>query len=84
MDQRAVADAGFLELIRLGIKPASDRVITGNVIDNGTLAFDRSDTVTFASLISGSGNLTQNVSDTTILTAGTIVKNGFLESYNGS
>ena len=27
MDQRAVADAGFLELIRLGIKPASDQVI---------------------------------------------------------
>jgi glucoamylase len=35
MDQRAVVDAGFLELIRLGIKPASDRVIinTLQVVD---------------------------------------------------
>ena len=31
MDQRAVADAGFLELIRLGIKPASDRVIINSL-----------------------------------------------------
>jgi glucoamylase len=31
MDQRAVADAGFLELIRLGIKPASDRVVINSL-----------------------------------------------------
>ena len=31
MDQRALADAGFLELIRLGIKPASDRVIINSL-----------------------------------------------------
>jgi glucoamylase len=31
MDQRAVADTGFLELIRLGIKPASDRVIINSL-----------------------------------------------------
>ena len=31
MDQRAVADAGFLELVRLGIKPASDRVIINSL-----------------------------------------------------
>jgi glucoamylase len=31
MDQRAVADAGFLELIRLGIKPPSDRVIINSL-----------------------------------------------------
>ncbi len=31
MDQRAVADASFLELVRLGIKPASDRVIINSL-----------------------------------------------------
>ncbi len=31
MDQRAVADAGFLELVRLGIKPASDQVIINSL-----------------------------------------------------
>jgi glucoamylase len=31
MDQRAVADAGFLELIRLGIKPPSDQVIVNSL-----------------------------------------------------
>jgi len=31
MDQRAVADAGFLELVRLGIKPASDKVIINSL-----------------------------------------------------
>jgi glucoamylase len=31
IDQRAVADAGFLELVRLGIKPASDRVIINSL-----------------------------------------------------
>jgi glucoamylase len=31
MDQRAVADAGFLELVRFGIKSASDRVIINSL-----------------------------------------------------
>src|SRR4029077_871897 len=31
IDQRAVADAGFLELIRLGIKPAYDLVIINSL-----------------------------------------------------
>jgi autotransporter-associated beta strand protein len=42
--------------------------ITGNVIDNGTLAFDRSDTVTFSGVISGAGSVTQIGGGTTILT----------------
>ena len=56
--------------------------ILGNVINSATLAFDRGNTVTFAGLISGSGNLTQIGSDTAILTAdntytgGTIVDAG--------
>jgi autotransporter-associated beta strand protein len=42
--------------------------ISGNVIDNGTLAFDRSNLVTFAGVISGTGNLTQLGSGTVTLT----------------
>ena len=43
--------------------------ITGNVVDNGTLAFDRSDLVTFGGVVSGTGNLNQLGSGTLILTA---------------
>jgi YVTN family beta-propeller protein/autotransporter-associated beta strand protein len=63
--------------------------ILGNVTNNGTLAFNRSDTVTFAGLISGSGNLSQIGSGTTILTAentytgGTTISAGALQLGNG-
>ena len=59
------------------------------VINNATLAFDSSDTVTFAGLISGNGNVTQSGSGTTILTAantftgGTIVNAGTLQLGDG-
>ena len=58
--------------------------IIGNVGDSGTLAFNRSDTVTFAGAISGGGAVAQIGSGTTILTAdnpytgGTNVSNGTL------
>jgi autotransporter-associated beta strand protein len=42
--------------------------IAGNVTDNATLAFDRSDPVTFAGTISGSGGLNQIGTDTLTLT----------------
>ncbi|RZJ24692.1 MAG: hypothetical protein EOO54_08655, partial [Haliea sp.] len=41
---------------------------TGAVTNNGTLAFNRSDSVTIANAISGTGNLTQSGNGTTILT----------------
>jgi autotransporter-associated beta strand protein len=41
--------------------------IQGGVVDNGTLAFNRADVVTFAGVISGSGALTQAGTGTTIL-----------------
>ena len=50
--------------------------ILGNVTDNGTLAFNRSDTVTFPGVISGTGGLAQVGTGTTILTAG--------NSYSGA
>jgi outer membrane autotransporter protein len=49
--------------------------LAGNVTDNGTLAFNRSDTVTFSNLISGTGAVSQVGSGTTVLTAA--------NSYNG-
>ncbi|GAB2789646.1 autotransporter outer membrane beta-barrel domain-containing protein [Dyella kyungheensis] len=42
--------------------------IVGNVADNGTLAFNRSDVYTFGGLVSGTGGVTQLGSGTTVLT----------------
>jgi fibronectin-binding autotransporter adhesin len=42
--------------------------IVGDVINNGTLAFNRSDTLTYGGAISGGGVVEQNGSGTTILT----------------
>jgi len=41
--------------------------ILGNVVDNGTLAFNRSDMYTFGGLVSGTGGLSQLGSGTTVL-----------------
>ena len=62
--------------------------IMGGVADNGTLAFDRSDTATFAGVISGSGVVAQIGSGTTILTSdnsysgGTTISAGTLQVGN--
>jgi autotransporter-associated beta strand protein len=54
------------------------------VTDNGSLIFNRSDNVSFNAIISGSGDLAQNDSGTTILggtntdSGGTIINNGRL------
>ncbi len=61
----------------------------GVVTDNGTLAFDHSDTVTFKAKISGSGVLAQIGTGTTIFTAassytgGTLIGAGTLQIGNG-
>ena len=58
--------------------------LVGNVVDNGSLLFDRSGSVTFAGIISGAGSVTQNGSGTTVLSAintytgGTVVNAGTL------
>jgi fibronectin-binding autotransporter adhesin len=63
--------------------------ILGNVVDNATLAFDRSSTYTFGGLISGNGTLVQIGFGTTILTAdntytgGTVISAGTLQIGNG-
>ena len=63
--------------------------ITGNVLDNASLAFSRSDTLTFGGAISGSGSLTQSGTGTLILTGsntytgGTTISGGTLQIDNG-
>ncbi|HEY4201336.1 MAG TPA: autotransporter-associated beta strand repeat-containing protein [Devosiaceae bacterium] len=63
--------------------------IMGDVADNGTLVFDRSDTATIAGTISGSGAVVQAGTGTTILTAdnthagGTTISAGTLQLGNG-
>jgi autotransporter-associated beta strand protein len=63
--------------------------ITGNVLNNGILAFNRSDFVTFNGLISGVGGVQQNGIGTTVLvanntyTGGTTINAGALQLGNG-
>ena len=58
-------NAGVLQLGNGGTAGS----ITGNVLNNGALVFDRSNTVTFDGSISGSGSVTQMGSGTTAFTA---------------
>ena len=77
--------AGTLQLGNGGTSGA----IVGDVTNNGTLAFNRSDTMTFAGAISGTGSLNQIGTGTTILTAdnsytgGTTIAAGMLQLGNG-
>ncbi|WP_186291825.1 autotransporter domain-containing protein [Ancylobacter moscoviensis] len=63
--------------------------ILGDVVNNGVLAFDLSNTLTFASVVSGSGSLQQNGTGTTILTGansytgGTTIGAGTLQIGDG-
>ncbi|TAL55291.1 MAG: autotransporter outer membrane beta-barrel domain-containing protein [Pandoraea sp.] len=63
--------------------------IVGNVTDNSTLAFDRSDATLFSGTVSGSGSLAQTGSGTTVLSAanaytgGTTISAGTLQLGNG-
>jgi autotransporter-associated beta strand protein len=63
--------------------------IVGDVADSGTLSFDRSDTMVFSGVISGTGNVLQTGDGTTILTAantytgGTTITTGTLQIGDG-
>ncbi|RKP50178.1 autotransporter domain-containing protein [Pararobbsia silviterrae] len=69
--------------LQLGAGGTTGSIVT-NVTNEGVLAFDRSDDVTFGNLISGAGSVVQNGSGTLTLTAantysgGTTVQNGTL------
>ncbi|WP_199098414.1 autotransporter-associated beta strand repeat-containing protein [Dyella sp. ASV21] len=80
--------AGTLQLGNGG----TQGMVAGNIIDNGALVFDRADNVTYASVISGTGSLTQLGSGTLVLQgdqtyaghtnalAGTLIINGSIQS----
>ena len=78
-------NAGILQLGNGGTTGS----IVGNVVNNATLAFNRSNTYQFDGAISGSGGVQQNGSGTTILTAantyggGTSINAGILQLGNG-
>ncbi len=63
--------------------------ITANVTNNGTLAFNRSDTYTYSGQVSGIGRLVQQGTGTLILTGtnsyggGTVITSGTLQVGNG-
>ena len=79
--------AGTLQLGNGGTKSAIAN--TSSIVDNGTLAFDHSDTETTIAQISGTGSVTQIGSGTTILTANntytgsTTITAGTLQLGNG-
>lgn len=62
--------------------------VTGNIVDNGTLIFNRSSTLAFGGVISGTGSLQQDGSGTTTLSGantysgGTILNAGTLTVNN--
>ncbi len=69
---------------------AATGVLTGNVHNEGTLAFNRSDVVSFAGAIDGKGALVQQGTGTLVLTGansysgGTVVKSGVLQGTTAS
>ncbi|MGR3910570.1 autotransporter outer membrane beta-barrel domain-containing protein [Burkholderia sp. SR8] len=77
--------AGVLQLGNGG----SSGSITGNVTNDGTLAFDRSDTAIYGGQVSGNGAVTQLGTGTTVLTGnntytgGTTISGGTLQLGNG-
>jgi fibronectin-binding autotransporter adhesin len=77
----ATISAGTLQLGSGGVTGS----ILGDVANNGTLAFNRSDSLTFAGAIAGAGAVNQIGSGTTILTAnngysgGTTISAGILQ-----
>src|SRR4029077_21277132 len=79
-------EAGTLQLGNGGTSGS----IIGNVTDNGVLAFNRSDSVTFGGVISGTGGVAQIGAGTTILTGnstytgGTIISAGTLQIGAGA
>jgi autotransporter-associated beta strand protein len=74
--------------LQIGNGGTSGTLGTGPVTDNGLLLFNRSDSVTVANVISGTGSVTQGGTGTTILTANnsyvnTTISSGTLQIGNG-
>ena len=78
-------DAGTLQV---GVGGTGGSIV-GNVVNHAALAFDRSDQVTYADVVSGNGSLTQRGTGTLVLTGantytgGTTISGGVLQLGNG-
>jgi filamentous hemagglutinin family protein len=76
--------------LQIGNGSTSGSLGSGSVIDNGTLIFNRSDDITVANAISGTGELEQAGTGTTTLTSNntysgtTTISDGILQIGNGS
>ena len=81
-----IINAGTLQLGNGGTTGS----ITGNVTDNGILAFNRTDSFTFDGVISGTGSVQQNGTGTTVLagtntySGGTTIAAGTILTQNAS
>ncbi len=69
--------------LQIGVGGTSGN-ITGNIIDNGSLIFDRSDNLTYTGVLSGSGTLTQNGGGSLTLTAAGNTDSGLASVNAGS
>lgn len=76
-------------ILQVGAGGVSGSIGTGNIVDNGSLIFERSDTLTVSGAISGTGSVTNNGSGTVVLAAnngyigGTTINAGTLQIGDG-
>jgi autotransporter-associated beta strand protein len=76
--------------LQVGNGGTSGTIGSGNVTNNATLAFNRSDAITFGNTIGGTGNVIKAGTGTTLLTAsnnysgGTTIRQGTLKGNNSS
>lgn len=76
--------------LQIGNNDANGNLPAGNVVDNGNLAFNRSDSNTVASVISGAGSVTQNGTGTNLLAAintysgATVISSGMIIAANAA
>jgi autotransporter-associated beta strand protein len=76
--------------VQIGNGSTTGSLTTGSLTNNGTLAFNRSDTVTYATSINGSGGVAQAGSGTLVLAASnsyagpTVISSGILLPHDAS
>ncbi|MGL4858691.1 MAG: beta strand repeat-containing protein, partial [Enterobacteriaceae bacterium] len=75
--------------LQIGNGSSGANLVSSGIVNNGSLVFDETDTITYANVISGTGTVTQNGTGTTVLTGNetytgdTIITAGTLQVGNG-